>query len=126
MLVRYLVTLQGCPSTCIVPLPVYSSVIIRSCSALLRSMPIYQAQLKRTDFRSFAPAAGVYCAPPPPRPAPARPPPPPPAPRPPPPPPARPPPAAGALAGAWALAVDNPQTVRTIPIETRAHAMLRG
>src|SRR5580692_2895940 len=102
MLVRYFVTLQGCPSTCMVPLPVYSSVIIRSCSALLRSMPIYQAQLKRTAFRSFAPAAGVYCAPPPPRPPPPPPrPPPPPPPRPPPPPPpppppARPPPPAGA------------------------------
>src|SRR5580698_3649647 len=111
MLIRYFVRLQGCPSTCIVPLPVYSSVIIRSCSELLRSMPIYQAQLKRTAFRSFAPAAGVYSAAPPPRPP--RPPPPPA------PPPARPPPPAPA--GAWALAVDNPPMVRTIPIDTRVH-----
>src|SRR5580693_4143505 len=46
-----------------VPLPWYSSDIIRSRSSLLRSMPIYQAQLKRTAFRSFAPAAGVYSGP---------------------------------------------------------------
>src|SRR5262245_55234809 len=39
--------------------------MIRSYSSLLRSMPVYQAQLNRTDFRSFAPAAGVYAAPPP-------------------------------------------------------------
>src|SRR5579871_1296977 len=75
MLVRYFVTLQGCPSTCIVPLPWYSSVMIRSRSSLLRSMPVYQPQLKRTDFRSFAPAAGVYGgAPRPPRPPPCPPP----------------------------------------------------
>src|ERR1700691_1457395 len=42
-----------------VPLPWYSSDMIRSRSSLLRSMPIYQAQLKRTAFRSFSPAAGV-------------------------------------------------------------------
>src|SRR5438067_2072834 len=36
-------------------------------------MPMYQAQLNRTAFRSFAPAAGVYAGPP--RPRPARPPP---------------------------------------------------
>src|SRR5215831_11377315 len=56
--------------------------MIRSRSSLLRSIPVYQAQLKRTAFRSFAPAAGVYsgapprpprppaCAPAPPAPAP--------------------------------------------------------
>src|SRR5262249_11957746 len=64
-----------------------------SYSSLLRSMPVYQAQLNRTDFRSFAPAAGVYGgAPPrPPRPPPCAPPAPAPAPR---------PPWAGAAAGA--------------------------
>ena len=31
---------------------------------------MYQPQLKRTDFRSFAPAAGVYVGPPRPRPPP--------------------------------------------------------
>src|ERR1700681_1195217 len=40
----------------------------RSRSSLLRSMPMYQAQLNRTAFRSFAPAAGVYNGAPPPRP----------------------------------------------------------
>src|SRR6185295_12492019 len=71
MLVRYFVTLQGCPSTCMVPLPVYSSDMSTSYSSLLRSMPVYQAQLNRTALRSFAPAAGVYSgAPPPPGPAP--------------------------------------------------------
>src|SRR6476469_8488307 len=59
MLVRYFVRLQGCPVTCAVPLPVYSSVMRTSYSSLLRSMPMYQPQLNRTDFRSFAPAAGV-------------------------------------------------------------------
>src|SRR4029453_4478119 len=34
--------------------------MIRSYSSVLRSIPVYQAQLNRTDFRSFAPAAGVY------------------------------------------------------------------
>src|SRR4030095_10623983 len=43
-----------------VPLPVYSSDMSTSYSSLLRSMPMYQAQLKSTAFRSFAPAAGVY------------------------------------------------------------------
>src|SRR5262249_25021147 len=58
--------------------------MIRSYSSLLRSMPVYQAQLNRTAFRSFAPAAGVYSgAPPrPPRPPPCAPAPPAPAPRP--------------------------------------------
>src|SRR6516162_7663202 len=41
--------------------------MIRSRSSVLRSMPVYQAQLNRTDFRSFAPAAGVYSGSPPPR-----------------------------------------------------------
>src|SRR5712671_6727311 len=77
MLVRYFDTLQGCPSTCMVPLPRYSSDIIRSYSSLLRSMPMYQAQLNITAFRSLAPAAGVYSAAPPrpPRPPPCAPPP---------------------------------------------------
>ena len=35
----------------------------RSYSSVLRSMPMCQAQLNSTDFRSFAPAAGVYAAP---------------------------------------------------------------
>src|SRR5690348_14664384 len=34
--------------------------MIRSRSSVLRSMPIYHAQLNRTAFRSFAPGAGVY------------------------------------------------------------------
>src|SRR5436853_1388364 len=59
MLVRYFVRLQGCPFTCAVPLPIYSSVMRTSYSSLLRSMPMYQPQLNRTDFRSFAPGAGV-------------------------------------------------------------------
>src|SRR5262245_16409309 len=71
MLVRYFVALQGCPSTCTVPLPVYSSVMSTSYSSLLRSMPVYQAQLNRTAFRAFAPAAGVYDGAPRPRPRPA-------------------------------------------------------
>src|ERR1051326_2055233 len=112
MLVRYLVTLHGCPSTCTVPLPWYSSVIIRSRSSVLRSMPVYQAQLNRTAFRSFAPAAGVYGgAPRPPRPPACPPPPPAPAPR---------PPWAGAAAGAapppCALAGDGAVTVRATAI----------
>src|SRR5215475_9728976 len=48
-------------------------------------MPVYQAQLKRTAFRSFAPAAGVYSGASPPRP----------------------PPWAGAAAGACAKAEDS-------------------
>src|SRR5579863_418208 len=109
MLVRYFVTLQGCPSTWMVPLPVYSSVIIRSRSSLLRSMPIYQPQLKMTAFRSFAPAAGVYVGPPrPPRP-PARPPPPAPAPGPP-------PACAAALSPACAKAEDGALSVRATAI----------
>src|SRR6185369_1841916 len=68
MLVRYFVRLQGCPFTCIVPLPVYSSVMRTSYSSLLRSMPMYQPQLNRTDLRSFAPGAGVYGGAPRPRP----------------------------------------------------------
>src|SRR5688572_24081810 len=42
----------------------------RSYSSVLRSMPMCQAQLNSTDFRSFAPAAGVYSSP---SPAPRRP-----------------------------------------------------
>src|SRR5215469_9428388 len=102
MLVRYFVTLQGCPSTCMVPLPWYSRVIIRSRSSLLRSIPIYQAQLKRTAFRSFAPGAGVY------RGAPPRPPRPPPC--------APPPPWAGPAAGACAMAEDGALIVRATAI----------
>src|SRR5215469_9812047 len=92
-----------------VPLPRYSSDMSRSRSSLLRSMPIYQAQLKRTAFRSFAPGAGVYSgAPPrPPRP-PARPPPTAPAPRPPGPSSAAPP--------ACAKAEDGSLTVRATAI----------
>src|SRR6185503_14265876 len=42
-----------------------------SYSSLLRSMPMYQPQLNRTDFKSFVPAAGVYsCTAPRPRPPP--------------------------------------------------------
>src|SRR3984885_1102665 len=94
-----------------VPLPWYSSDMSRSRSSLLRSMPIYQAQLKRTAFRSFAPAAGVYSgAPPrPPRP-PARAPPPAPA---PPPPSAA---AAGAKTPACAKAEDGSLTARATAI----------
>src|SRR5580700_11255007 len=116
MLVRYFVALQGCPSTCTVPLPVYSSVIIRSRSWSLRSMPIYQPQLKRTDFRSFAPAAGVYVGPPRPRPPP---------PRPPPPGPCAP---AGACApsGACAFAKDSVPTASTAPMAILVKLILRG
>src|SRR5579863_10005282 len=105
MLVRYFVTLQGCPSTWMVPLPVYSSVIIRSRSSLLRSMPIYQPQLKRTDFRSFAPAAGVYVGPPRPRP---------------------PPPPGGGPSGACALAKDRVPIARTDPIAIRFKLIVSG
>src|SRR5262245_57139240 len=42
-----------------------------SYSSLLRRMPMYQPQLNLTDFRSFAPGAGLkYCTPPRPRPPP--------------------------------------------------------
>src|SRR6185503_19497119 len=41
-----------------------------SYSSLLRSMPMYQAQLNRTAFRSFAPGAGVKGGAPRPRPPP--------------------------------------------------------
>src|SRR5580704_16790602 len=90
----------------------------RSRSSLLRSMPVYQAQLNRTAFRSFAPAAGVYsgapprpsrpppCAPPPPAPAPA-------------------PPWVGAAAGAapadCAKAEDGSLIVRATAIATLVH-----
>src|SRR5437867_10849065 len=113
----------------------------RSYSSLLRSIPVYQAQLKRTAFRSFAPAAGVYCGPPPrpPRPPPCAPPP-APAPRPsaacPPPPPGAaapppvgacaPPPAAGAAPRACALAVDGILIVRTAAIATVVQMILDG
>src|SRR5262249_29932554 len=75
-------------------------------------MPVYQAQLNRTDLRSLAPAAGVYnCAPPP---------------RPPRPPPcACPPPAAGAAPRAWALAGDGALIVRTTPSATLVQMILR-
>src|SRR5437867_3275274 len=92
----------------------------RSYSSLLRSIPVYQAQLKRTAFRSFAPAAGVYCGPPPrpPRPPPCAPPPAsaprPPAACPPPPP------------GACALAVDGILIVRTAAIATVVQMILDG
>src|ERR1700751_4356773 len=111
MLVRYFVILQGCPSTCMVPLPWYSSDIIRSRSSLLRSMPIYQAQLKRTAFRSFAPGAGVYRGA---------------APRPPRPPPGAPPPSwAGAAAGACAMAKDGALIVRATAIATLVPKIFR-
>src|SRR5580658_9697221 len=86
--------------------------MIMFASPRLRSMPIYQAQLTRTAFRSFAPAAGVYDgAPRPPRPPPCPPPPPAPAPR---------PPWAGAVAGAAPPACPKTEagslTVRPPPI----------
>src|SRR5271155_720531 len=95
-----------------VPLPWYSRDIIRSRSSLLRSMPIYQAQLKRTDFRSFAPAAGVYSGPRgrPPRPPPC-----------PPPPPAW----AGAAAGACAIAEGGALIVRATAIATLVPKIFR-
>src|SRR5437773_2804601 len=114
MLVRYFVTLQGCPSTCMVPLPVYSSDMSTSYSSLLRSMPVYQAQLNRTALRSFAPAAGVYSGAPP-RPPPCAPPPPAPAPR---------PPWAGAAAGAAPPAcakADGSLIVRATATATPVH-----
>src|SRR5215469_4441167 len=94
------------------PFPWYSSDMIRSRSSLLRSIPVYQAQLKRTAFRSFAPAAGVYSGPPP-RPLP------PPC---PPPPPCSPP--ARPCAGACALAVGSAPIVRTVAIATCATTIL--
>src|SRR5688572_13486850 len=116
MLLRYSVTLQGCPPTCMLPLPLYSSDAIRSISASPRSMPICQPQLWSTERRSRAPGAGVYCCAPPPRP---------------PRPPARPPPCAPAGApppcgagpapagpGPWpacALAVSGTPSVSAIP-----------
>src|SRR5437867_571958 len=87
----------------------------RSYSSLLRSMPVYQAQLNKTDLRSFAPAAGVYgCAP---------------APRPPRPfwPSGAAAPAAGAPPCPRACAnapVDDAQTVRATPIARLVHVML--
>src|SRR5215468_5125430 len=93
----------------------------RSYSSLLRSMPVYQAQLKRTAFRSLAPAAGVYGgAPRPPRPPPCAPPPPAPAPR---------PPWAGAAAGAapraCAMAEDGSLIVRATAIATLVPNIVR-
>src|SRR6185369_9278555 len=109
MLVRYFVTLQGCPSTCMVPLPSYSSDMIRSYSSLLRSIPIYQPQLKRTAFRLLSPAAGVYGGaalplPCPPLPC---------------------PPFACAGAGACALAVDSMLMVKTTAIATCVYIIFR-
>src|SRR5271154_6384273 len=80
-------------------------------------MPIYQPQLKRTDFRSFAPAAGVYDGPPRPRPPPPRPP--------PPPGPCAP---AGACAppGACAIAKDITPIAATAPIAILLRTMFRG
>src|SRR4051812_47065415 len=61
MLARYFVSVQGWPSTWMVPAPAwYSSETISSCSSMPRSMPVYQAQLKSTARRSFASFAGVY------------------------------------------------------------------
>src|SRR5438105_9818204 len=78
-------------------------------------MPMYQAQLNRTAFRSFAPAAGVYDGPPQPRPPPCAPPPPAPAPR---------PPWAGAAPGAWALDRDGTPIMRVATIAPRVHIIL--
>src|SRR3989442_12524347 len=94
----------------------------RSRSSLLRSIPVYQAQLKRTAFRSFAPAEGVHCGPPPrpPRPPPCAPPPPAPAPR---------PPWAGAAAAAappaCAMAEDGALIVRATAIATLVPKIFR-
>src|SRR6516165_371900 len=92
--------------------------MIRSRSSLLRNMPIYQAQLKRTAFRSFAPGAGVYCgaAPRPLRLPPCVPPPSAPAPR---------PPWAGAAAGACAMAEDDALIVRATAIATLVPKIFR-
>src|SRR5438094_5186671 len=85
-------------------------------------MPMYQAQLNRTDFRSFAPAAGVYGGAP--RPRPARPPPCAPA----PPGPAPRSPWAGVAAGAapraCAKAEDGAPIVRAAAIATPVHIIL--
>src|SRR5262245_59369799 len=93
--------------------------MIRSCSRLLRSIPIYQPQLKRTAFRSFAPAAGVYSG------APPRPPRPPPCASPPP----APAPWAGDTVGAaprtCALAEDVALIVRTTAIATLVAKIFR-
>src|SRR5580765_4711349 len=92
-----------------------------SYSSLLRSMPVYQAQLNRTDFRSFAPAAGVYGgAPRPPRPPPCPPPPPAPAPR-----PAWAGVAAGAAPACCALAGDGALIVRATAIATLVPKIFR-
>src|SRR4029450_7154789 len=98
-----------------VPLPVYSSDMSTSYSSLLRSMPVYQAQLNSTAFRSFAPAAGVYNGAPRPRPPPGAPPTPGPAPR---------PSWAGVAAGAppaCAKAEDGALIVRATAIATPVH-----
>src|SRR5262245_37580907 len=86
-------------------------------------MPMYQAQLNRTDFRSFASFAGVYAGPPrprPPRPPPCAPPPPATAPR---------PSWAGAAAGsaprACAMAEDGALIVRTTAIATLVAKIFR-
>src|SRR5215471_14293878 len=92
-----------------------------SYSSLLRSMPVYQPQLNRTDFRSFAPAAGVYGgAPRPPRPPPCAPPPPAPAPR-----PAWAGVAAGAAPPACALAEEGALIVRATAIATIVQKIFR-
>src|SRR6185295_1195537 len=109
MSLRYIDTLQGCPPICIVPLPSYSSDMSRSYSSLLRSMPIYQPQLKRTAFRLLSPAAGVYGGaalplPCPPLPC---------------------PPFACAGAGACALAVDSTPMVKTMAIVTCVYIIFR-
>src|SRR5262245_43080242 len=93
----------------------------RSYSSLLRSMPVYQAQLNITALRSFAPAAGVYSgAPPrPPRPPPCAPAPPAPA----------APPWAGAAPGAapraCAMAEDGALIVRATAIATLVPKIFR-
>src|SRR6185436_10945248 len=90
-----------------------------SYSSLLRSMPMYQPQLNRTDFRSFAPGAGVkYCTPPRPRPPPGAPAPFGPAPR---------SPWAGAAAGAapaCARTEDEALIVRPATIAAHVHIIL--
>src|SRR5215510_6130662 len=88
-----------------------------SYSSLLRSMPMYQPQLNRTDFRSFAPGAGLkYCTPPRPRPPPGA------------PAPFGPgPPWAGAAAGAapaCAKTEDEAPIVRAAAIATHVHMVL--
>src|SRR5262245_18079520 len=91
----------------------------RSYSSLRRSMPVYQAQLNITAFRSFAPAVGVYGgAPRPPRPCA--------------PPPAAPAPrpswvgaAAGAVPPACAMPEDGAQIVRATAIATLVPKIFR-